>query len=59
MIKKIVVYKKNSEKSCTTKVTEYIPSGFSMSTVLSFKDIENKIYIYTAVKIAWKSFMNP
>ena len=34
--------KDNPEKSSTTKVSEYIPSGFSMSTILSFKDIENE-----------------
>ena len=38
LIKKIVVCKNNSEKSSTTKVSEYIPSGFSMSAILSFKD---------------------
>ena len=29
--------KKNPENSSTTKVTEHIPSGFSMSTISSFK----------------------
>ena len=32
----------NLEKSSATKVSEHIPSGFSMSTVSSFKGIENK-----------------
>ena len=30
------------KKWFTTKVGKHIPSGFSMSTILSFKDIENK-----------------
>ena len=34
--------KNNPENSSTTKVSEYIPSGFSMSTILPFKIIENK-----------------
>ena len=28
--------------SCTTKVSKHIPSGFSMSTISSFRIIENK-----------------
>ena len=34
--------KNNPEKSSTTKVSEHITSGFSMSTISSFKAIENK-----------------
>ena len=34
--------KNNLEKSSTTKIKEYIPLGFSMSTILSFKAMENK-----------------
>ena len=34
--------KNNSEKSCTIKVGERISSGFTISTILSFKGIENK-----------------
>ena len=30
----------------TTKVSEPIPSGFSISTISSFKDIENKHDVY-------------
>ena len=33
--------KNNPEKLPTTKVLEHIPSRFSMSAVLSFKDIRN------------------
>ena len=32
----------NAENSYTTKVAKHIPSGFSMSTISSFKSIENK-----------------
>ena len=34
--------KNNSENSSTTKVSEHIPSGFSMYTISSFRCIENK-----------------
>ena len=32
----------NPENSSTTKVSEHIPSGFSMTTISSFRSIENK-----------------
>ena len=32
--------------SSTTKISEHIPSGFSMSTISSFKSIENKHDVY-------------
>ena len=38
--------KNNPEKSSTTKVGEHIPSEFSLSTLLSFKSIENKHDVY-------------
>ena len=38
LIEKIDGFKNNPEKSSTTKVSKHIPSGFSMSTILSFKD---------------------
>ena len=38
--------KNNSENSSTTKVSEHILPGFSMSTILSFKSIENKHDVY-------------
>ena len=34
--------KKNPENLSATKVIKHIPSGFSMSTVSSFRSIENK-----------------
>ena len=42
IIEKIDVCKNNHENSVTRKVSEYIPSGFSMSAIFSFKSIENK-----------------
>ena len=32
----------NPKNSSTTKVSEHIPSAFSMSTISSFRSIENK-----------------
>ena len=43
---KIDVYQNNPENSSTTKVSEHFPSGFSISTISSFKSIENKIDLY-------------
>ena len=40
----------NPENSSTTKVSEHIPSGFSLSTISSFKNIENK-HEYREAKI--------
>ena len=46
IIEKIDGCKNNPENSSTTKVSEHIPSGFSMSTILSFTSIENKHDVY-------------
>ena len=46
IIEKIDGCKNNPETSSTSKVSEDIPSGFSISTVSSFKSIENKHDIY-------------
>ena len=46
LIKKIDECKNNPENSQTTKVSEHILSGFSMSTISSFKSIENKHNVY-------------
>ena len=46
LIEKIDGYKNNPENSSTSKVGEHIPSGFSMSTISSFKSIENKHNVY-------------
>ena len=42
IIEKIDGCKNNPENSSTIKVSEHIPSGFSMSTISSFRSIENK-----------------
>ena len=46
ILEKIDGCKNNPENSSTTKVGEHIPSGFSMSTISSFKSIENKHDVY-------------
>ena len=46
IIEKIDGCKNNPENSSTTKVREHIPSSFSMSTISSFKSIENKHDMY-------------
>ena len=38
--------KNNPENSSTTKASEHIPSGFSKSTISSFRSIENKHDVY-------------
>ena len=42
LIEEIDGCKNNLENSSTTKVGKHIPSGFSKSTISSFKSIENK-----------------
>ena len=42
IIEKIDRCKNNPENSSTTKVSEHISSGFSMSTLFSFRSIGNK-----------------
>ena len=48
IIEKIDGYgcKNHPENSSTTKVSKHTPSGFSMSTLLSFRSIENKNDVY-------------
>ena len=46
IIEKINGYKNNRENSYTTNVSEHIPSGFSMSTISSFRSIGNKHDVY-------------
>ena len=58
LTEKIDGCKNNTENSVTTKAGEQIPSGFSISIILSFKSIENKHDIYRG-KIAWKSLVSP
>ena len=47
----------NHKNSFTTKVGEHIPSRFLMSTISSFKSIENKHNVYGG-KDCMKSFVN-
>ena len=49
--------KYNPENSSTTEVCKHVPSGFSMSSISSFRSIENKDD-YIVVKTAWKSAVN-
>ena len=46
IIEKLVGSKNNSENSSNTKVSEHILSCFSMSTICSFRSIENKHDVY-------------
>ena len=46
IIGKINRFINKPENSSTTKVSKYIPSGFSMSIILSFKSTENKHDVY-------------
>ena len=46
MIGKIGGCKINPENSSTTKVSKHIPSGFSISTISSFRSTENKHDVY-------------
>ena len=55
LIEKIDGYKNNSGNSSTTKVDKHIPSGFSMSTILSLKRIKNKHDLYRG-KYCMKKF---
>ena len=38
--------KNNPENSSTAEVTEHVPSGYSVSTISSFRSIENKHDVY-------------
>ena len=46
IIEKIDGCKNNPDNSTATKVSEHIPSGFSMSTILPFKRIEKNHDVY-------------
>ena len=46
IIENINICKINPENLSTTKVSKHIPSGFSLSTISSFKNIENKHDVY-------------
>ena len=53
VIGKIDGCKNNPENSSTTKVGKHITSSFSMSTLSSFKSIENRYHVYPS-----KDFIN-
>ena len=55
LIEKIDECKNNLENSFTIKVSKHTPSGFSMSTILSFKSMENKHDLFR-VKGCMKKF---
>ena len=46
IIEKIDECKSNPENSSKTKVSEHIPSDFSISTISSYRSIENKHDVY-------------
>ena len=46
LIKKIDNCKNNPEKCSATKTDEYIPSGYSISTIWPFDNIESKHRLY-------------
>ena len=46
IIEKIDECENNPENSSTTKLSEHIPSGFSMPTISSFRSIENNRNMY-------------
>ena len=46
LIERIYRFENNAENSFTAKVGEHSPSGFSISTILTFKSIENKNDVY-------------
>ena len=46
LIKKVDGCKNNPENSSKTRVVEHTPSGFSMSTISSFKSIKNNHDVY-------------
>ena len=54
IIEKIDGCKSNPENSSTAKVSEHIPSGFSMFTVSLFRNTKNKHYVYRGKEHAMK-----
>ena len=46
LIRKIDRCANNPENSSTTKIVEHIPSGYSVSTIWAFDNIENKRSLY-------------
>ena len=46
LIKKLEGYVNNPENSSTTKIGEHIPCGYSVPTIWTFDNIENKHTLY-------------
>ena len=57
LIKKIDECANNPENSSATNIGEHIPSGYSMSTIWAFDNIETSILLYWG-KVVSKSFVN-
>ena len=57
LIKKIDECANNPENSSATNIGEHTPSGYSMSTIWAFDNIETSILLYWG-KIVSKSFVN-
>ena len=57
VIEKIDGCKNNPENSSRTKVSEHTPSDFSISTISSFRSIENRHEVYRG-KVCMNSFMS-
>ena len=56
MFKRLMDIKNIPKNVSTTKVGEHIPSGFSMSTISSFKSIESEHDLYCrkdCIKYLW------
>ena len=51
LIEKTDGRKTNPENSLTEKVDKHIPSGFSMSTISSFKSLENKHDVFRGTRL--------
>ena len=45
--------KNDPENSSTTKVSKHIPSGFSLSTISSFRRVENKQWSKDYMEVLW------
>ena len=58
IIEKIDGCRNNPGSSPTTKASDHILSGFSMSTISSFRSKKKKSMMYTEVKIVLRSFVN-
>ena len=60
IIEKIDGCRNNPGSSPTTKASDHILSGFSMSTISSFRSTKKKkkSMMYTEVKIVLRSFVN-